>query len=169
MLGKITKNFDYWITKPLSLVGKFQICSKIPVATHVYYSSCWAPSRASYLKMEHLEIFFGLLVLIIMVSTKLLGTFVASQKSLAALACFPLKNKDFLFVPSGSFMLFLEMKLGRFWFTIAFPLAFLLIDLLGRGLAFIPFSSCVSLLSYRALLLSKASGRPGALASLGWR
>ena len=53
MLVKIEKKLDYWLTKPLSLAGKFQICSMVLVATHVYYSSYWAPSKASYLKLEH--------------------------------------------------------------------------------------------------------------------
>ena len=38
--------------KKLSLDGKFQIYSKVLVATHVYYSSCWVPSQAYYNKME---------------------------------------------------------------------------------------------------------------------
>jgi hypothetical protein len=52
VLAKIEKKLQYWICKPLSLAGKFQICLKVLAATHVYYSSCWAPSKASYLKLE---------------------------------------------------------------------------------------------------------------------
>lgn len=48
------KKLTFWVTKPLSLVGKFQICSKILVVAHVYYSSCWTASKASYLKLEKL-------------------------------------------------------------------------------------------------------------------
>ena len=54
MLAKIAKKLDYWLTKPLSLAGKFQIFSKVLMATNVYYSSCWAPSKASYQKLERL-------------------------------------------------------------------------------------------------------------------
>ena len=50
----IEKKLEYWITKPLSLVGEFQICCKVLAAIHVYYSSYWAPSKVSYLKLEHL-------------------------------------------------------------------------------------------------------------------
>lgn len=48
----IESKLDYWLSKNLSLVGKFQICSKILVATHVNYSSCWVPSQACYNKLE---------------------------------------------------------------------------------------------------------------------
>lgn len=54
VLVKIAKKLDYWLTKPLSLVGKFQICSKVLAAMHLFYSSCWAPSEASYLKLVRL-------------------------------------------------------------------------------------------------------------------
>lgn len=54
VLAKIERNLAYWITKPLSLAGKFQVFSKVLAATHVYYSSCWAPSKASYMKFERL-------------------------------------------------------------------------------------------------------------------
>lgn len=54
VLAKIEKKLAYWITKPLSLAGEFQIYSKVFTATHVYYSSCWAPSKASYMKLERL-------------------------------------------------------------------------------------------------------------------
>ncbi len=35
-----------------SFVGKFHILFKVLFATHAYYSSCWAPSKASTLKLE---------------------------------------------------------------------------------------------------------------------
>ncbi|XP_059064547.1 uncharacterized protein LOC131856688 [Cryptomeria japonica] len=54
VLARVEKKLAYWITKPLSLAGKFQICSKVLAATHVYYSSCWAPSKAAYSKLEKL-------------------------------------------------------------------------------------------------------------------
>lgn len=52
VLARIEKKLKYQITKPLSLAGKFLIFSKVLAATHVYYSSCSAPSKASYLKLE---------------------------------------------------------------------------------------------------------------------
>ena len=73
-------------------------------------------------------IFFGLLVLTIMAFTKLLEILVVSPKSLEALASSPHRSKALLYVPNGLFMPSLEMKLGRFWFDIAFPLGFLLTD-----------------------------------------
>ena len=54
VVQKVESNLDYWLSKKLSLVGKFQICSKVLVATHVYYSSCWVPSQACYNKLEKL-------------------------------------------------------------------------------------------------------------------
>lgn len=54
VLARVEKKLACWITKPLSLAGKFQICSKVLAATHVYYSSCWAPSKAAYNKLEKL-------------------------------------------------------------------------------------------------------------------
>lgn len=54
VLVKIIKKLDFWLTKPLSLVNFFWIFSKVLVATHVYYSSNWAPSKASYMKLEKL-------------------------------------------------------------------------------------------------------------------
>jgi hypothetical protein len=38
-----------WITKPLALVAKFQIITKVLV---VYYYSCWVPSMKVYQKMD---------------------------------------------------------------------------------------------------------------------
>ncbi|XP_059073690.1 uncharacterized protein LOC131874367 [Cryptomeria japonica] len=54
VLARVEKKLAYWVTKPLSLVGKFQICSKVLAATHVYYSSCWLPSKVAYSKLEKL-------------------------------------------------------------------------------------------------------------------
>lgn len=54
VLAKIEKKLQYWITKPLSLVGKSQVCSKVLATTHVHYYSCWASSKASYLNLEKL-------------------------------------------------------------------------------------------------------------------
>lgn len=54
MLAKIEKKLAYWVTKPLSFASKIQIFSKVLVATHAYYFSCWAPSKASYRKLEKL-------------------------------------------------------------------------------------------------------------------
>ena len=54
VVQKVESKLDYWLYKKLSLVNKFQICSKVLVATHVYYSSCWVPSQACYNKLEKL-------------------------------------------------------------------------------------------------------------------
>lgn len=52
VLEKIAKKLDYLLTTILSLADKFQIYSKVLATTHVYYSSCCAPSKASYAKLE---------------------------------------------------------------------------------------------------------------------
>lgn len=54
VVHKVEKKLSYWTTKKLSLVGKFQICSKVLASTHVYYSSCWVPSKACYQKLNKL-------------------------------------------------------------------------------------------------------------------
>lgn len=54
VVQKIEKKLDYWFTKKLSLASKFQICSKVLSATHIYYSSCWVPSKNCYKKFERL-------------------------------------------------------------------------------------------------------------------
>ena len=54
VVQKMEKNLSYWITKKLSLARKFQIYSKVLTSTHVYYSSCWIPSKACYQKLNKL-------------------------------------------------------------------------------------------------------------------
>ncbi|KAH9294882.1 hypothetical protein KI387_038470 [Taxus chinensis] len=52
VIQRVEKKISFWLTKHLSLAGKFQVCSKVLAATHVYYSSCWAPSKAAYHRLE---------------------------------------------------------------------------------------------------------------------
>lgn len=52
VVQKMEIKLKYYLTKKLSLVGKFQICFKFLVETHVYYSCCWVLSQASYNKLE---------------------------------------------------------------------------------------------------------------------
>lgn len=94
--------------------------------------------------------------------------FFVSPKSLDALAFYLHRSKTLLFVPNGLYMPLLEMKLGKFWFGIAFLLSFMLISLHGSGLSFKPFSSSENLCTYRDLLLSRAYGKLGKLSSLGF-
>lgn len=54
VVQKVEKKLSYWATKKLSLAGKFHICSKILASTHVYYSSCWVPSKNCYQKLDRL-------------------------------------------------------------------------------------------------------------------
>ena len=114
------------------------------------------------------KIFFGPLDLTIMVFIEWLGIFVVSWKSLVAWACFPPRNKVLLYVPSGLFVPWLEMKPGKFLFGIASPLAFLSIGLLGKGLVFTLFSLCMNQCPFKDPLLSRTSGKLGRLSSLGY-
>ena len=111
--------------------------------------------------------FFGLLVLNIMDFIEWLEIFVVSPKSQEVFVFFLHSSKASLFVPNGLYVPLLEMKLGKFWFYIAFLLGFLLIGLYGRGLDFKPFSSCRNLCTYMALFISRASRKFGKLSSLG--
>ena len=97
-----------------------------------------------------------------------LGTFVASLKSWEVLAYSPPRNKDWLFVPNGLSVPSLEMKPGKFLFDIVSPLAFLSTGRLGKGLGSTLCPSCVNQFTFKALLLSRASGKPGKLSSLGY-
>lgn len=38
------KEIDIWITKPMALATRFQICNRILVATYICYSSYWVSS-----------------------------------------------------------------------------------------------------------------------------
>lgn len=53
-MQKVKKNFDYWMTKKLSLAGKFQNFSKVLASIHVHYSSCWVLYVNCYKKLEKL-------------------------------------------------------------------------------------------------------------------
>lgn len=60
VLTRIEKTLVYWITKSLSLARKFQICSNILASTHVYYYSCWDPSKSITISFKRfLETFYG--------------------------------------------------------------------------------------------------------------
>lgn len=48
------KALAHWSSKKISLIGKYQICSKVLASTHVYYSSCWTPFKSCYKKLEKL-------------------------------------------------------------------------------------------------------------------
>lgn len=54
VISKVEKKLEYWMPKKLSLARKFQIYSKVLATTHVYYSSCWDPSKACYNKLDKL-------------------------------------------------------------------------------------------------------------------
>lgn len=47
-LNKMRGNFLTWENKFLSMVGKIQVINRIFLASHVYYSSCWMPSKKAY-------------------------------------------------------------------------------------------------------------------------
>lgn len=48
VLQRMPKKVNKWITNPFSLMPRFQICSKILLATDVYQSSYYVPFVASY-------------------------------------------------------------------------------------------------------------------------
>lgn len=54
MVQKVENKLSYWMTKKLSLAGRFQICFKVLASTYVYYSSCWFPSKNCYKTLEKL-------------------------------------------------------------------------------------------------------------------
>lgn len=54
VVQKVQKKLNYWMTKNLSLVGKFQIYSIMLASTHIYYSSCSDPSLNYYKNIDKL-------------------------------------------------------------------------------------------------------------------
>jgi len=139
------------------------------MATHVHYSSCWAPSKSSYLKLEQfIYDFLSASHSDHMAFIGLPRIFVVTLKSLEVLAIFPHRRKGSLFFLSGLFMLSLVMKIGTCWFDTISLLDFLLVGLHGRRFVFKPFSSCGNLFISRALMLSRAFGKLEKLWSLGF-
>ena len=47
-LDRVRNKLHNWGNKFLSLAGKIQVANKIFLATHVYFSSCWMPSKKGY-------------------------------------------------------------------------------------------------------------------------
>ena len=47
-LNRLKEKLFNWNNRFLSLAGKIQVANKIFIASHVYYSSCWMPSKRKY-------------------------------------------------------------------------------------------------------------------------
>lgn len=47
-LNRLKNKLFNWRNTFLSLAGKIQVTNKIFLATHIYYSSCWMPSKKGY-------------------------------------------------------------------------------------------------------------------------
>jgi len=53
-MQRVARKIDKWTTKPLPLVARFQICTKVLEGTHVYYSSCSIHLKVAYKCLENL-------------------------------------------------------------------------------------------------------------------
>lgn len=115
VIDKLEAKLSYWVTKHLSMVGKFQLCSKVLVFTHVYFSSYWTPSLACYKKLEILLRNFSRPILLTRMGfTRLLGIFIVCLNLLRNGPFFISSGKGFLYVPSGLFEPLMGLKLEKY-------------------------------------------------------
>lgn len=129
---------------------------------HVYYSSCWAPSKSSYNKLDKLLQDF-----IWPSDTKKHGFHRDSQdffylpKYSSSLGLISTQKKEKPCVSNGLYSFFFRKRgLEKFSLGTTFTLGFLYTAHLGRGLPFKPFFSCKNQCKSRVLLLLKESSTP---------
>jgi hypothetical protein len=53
-LERLQHKLLFWQCKDLPFAAKLMVVSRILQASHIYYVSCWLPSRAQFHRLEHI-------------------------------------------------------------------------------------------------------------------